>query len=72
MFSSVTLKGYYELCSIWNSTETKHCLIIKPYCGSVINQIVTGIPDNMKIYFAKYPFGQSYINFVTNKKNKNK
>ena len=50
-----------------DSTETKHCLKIKPYCGSIINQIVTGSPGNMKIYFAKYPFGQSYINFVTNK-----
>ena len=28
---------------------------------------MTGSPDNIKINFTKYPFGQSYTNFVTNK-----
>ena len=28
---------------------------------------MTGSPDNIKINFAKYSFGQSYANFVMNK-----
>ena len=64
MFSSVILKGCYELCSIWNSTETVTLLDNQNF---IIIQIVTGSPGNMKIHFAKYPFGQSYVSFVTNK-----
>ena len=64
MFFSVILKGCYELCSIWNSTETVTLLDNQNF---IIIQIVTGSPGNMKIDFAKYPFGQSYVSFVTNK-----